>query len=362
MIGQPTGITLPTLNGVRLRYCSRRDEQPAAILAKSMLRLGISRINDWSGSAVDFVDRGLARFCRVNGSDRVSSVFSDLSLRFLDELLEMNEYERSQAETAGPSTKMFMHVYHGQAEMVQIGPTLVLLSSIHEELPGALFVVLAHNLRRWMRVYDFRDACSFAKEQIDFLDPEELKESFYPQVKKIRPSCLRRLPKYRTAVRQLEATVPIIKDSLASQLVKHCLRMHEQGARCERALPYSLRNEVPEIEEYLADMDEPVPGALIVFDEDDLIEACFNEDMQHIGQNHFIGPSLMMVMDLSQDSVALDARVKVCFDYVGAMVRSLVSGSAAIEMIRGIYNEDLRKRGIKQGLPTQSSPAGLRRE
>ncbi len=362
MIGQPTGISLPTLNGVRLRYCSRSDEQPAAILAKSMLRLGISRISDWSGSAVDFVARGVARYCRDNGSEKVSRVFPELYLRFIDELMEMSEYERSQTETVGPSTRIFMHVYHGEVEMVQIGPALVLLSSIHEDLPGAFFVVLAHNLRRWMRVYDFQSASSFAKEEMHFLDEEELKESFYPQVKKVRPACLRRLPKYRAAVRLLEAKVPTIKDPRASQLVKDCLRMHEHGTKFTSAWPYLLRDEVPEIEDYLENTDEPVPGALIVFDQDDLIGACFNEEMQYVGQDQSIGATLMMVIDLSQESEALDARVKACFDYVGAMVRSLAAGSALIEKIRGIYDEDLRKRGFKQALPAQPSPAGLRGE
>ncbi len=32
----------------------------------SLLRLGICRPNDWSGSAVDFVERGFRRFCSQN--------------------------------------------------------------------------------------------------------------------------------------------------------------------------------------------------------------------------------------------------------------------------------------------------------
>jgi hypothetical protein len=362
VIGQPIGVSFPKLNGVRLRYCSKCDEQPAAVLAKSMLRLGISRVSDWSGSSVDFVARGLARYSRVNGGETVSRVFPELYLRFLDDLMERTEYERSQAEGTGPSSRFFVHVNYDQAAMVQIRPALEFLSSIHEDLPGAFFVVLTHNLWRWMSVYDFRRARSYAKEQIHFLEDEELKESFYPQVKNARPNCLKRLPKYGAAVRLLNANLPTLGNPRASQLLKHCLSMHEHGAKYEHAWPYLLHDEVPEIEDYLEHTDEPGPGALIVFDEDDLIEACFNEEMQYLGQDHFIGASLMMVIDLSQPSKYLDARVKACFDYLGAMVRSLAAASALIEMIRGIYDEDVRQRGIKQGLPAQPSPAGLRGE
>src|SRR5260370_21774012 len=93
VIGQPIGVTLPKLSGLRLRYCSRSEEQPAAILAKTMLRLGISRLKDWTGSAVDFVAKGLARYCQRNGLPAGSRVFPEGSIRRWDEIFEQTEYE-----------------------------------------------------------------------------------------------------------------------------------------------------------------------------------------------------------------------------------------------------------------------------
>ena len=69
LIGLPISVTVPSLKGLRSRYCSRWDEEPAAHLGKSLLRLGICRAEDWSGSAVDFVERGFRRFCKQNGAD-----------------------------------------------------------------------------------------------------------------------------------------------------------------------------------------------------------------------------------------------------------------------------------------------------
>jgi hypothetical protein len=327
-----------------------------------MLRLGISRVSDWTGSAVDFVQQGLARYCRVNDLPAASRVFPEAYIRLLDELVELSEYERTQSEIVGPSTRMFITVNYDQAAMVQIGPTLTLLSSIHERLPAAFFVVFADNLWRWMSVYDFRTAENYADDQINFLDEEELKESFYLQVKRARPRCLHKLPPYSSAVRLLKNVLPELGDSRSAQLLQHCLAMHEHGMPYEHPWPYHLRDKVPEMDDYLENTDEPGPGALIVFDENDLVEACFTEQMQYLGQDHPLSASLMMLINLDQEAESLDNDVEASFVFVGAMVRSLASASLLIERIRGIYDEDLRQRGIKQELPAKPGAAGVRGE
>jgi hypothetical protein len=138
--------------------------------------------------------------------------------------------------------------------------------------------------------------------------------------------------------------------------------MHEEGKAHEGAWPYRLQDKLPEIEEYLENTDQPGPGSLIVFEEEDLIEACFTEEMQYLGQNYSIGSTLMLLINLDQDRASLDKDVKATFDYLGAMVRSLASASVLIEMIRGIYDENIRQRGIKPGLQTQPRAAGIRGE
>src|SRR5260370_2605662 len=360
VVGGPSGDTLRKLSGLRLRYCSRCEEQPEAILAKSMLRLGISRVKDWTGSAVDFVAKGLARYCQRNGLAAVSRVFPEGCIGLLDEIVEQNEYERNQSETVGPSSKMLLMVDYEQAAMIQIGPTLSYLGSIHEKLPAAFFVVLADNLWRWMRVYDFLDPLTYSPEQIALLDDQELKESFYPQVEGVRPGYLRKLPSYGAAVKVLEKRLPELKNSRAAELLSLCLAMHDEGKGHEPAWPYRLQDKLPEIEEYLENTDHPGPGSLIVLEEEDLIEACCTEEMHYLGQNYSIGSTLMLLINLDQDPASLDKDVKATFDYLGAMVRSLASASVLIEMIRGIYDENIRQRGIKPGLQASPSPAGIR--
>src|SRR5260370_21323233 len=68
LIGLPIATSVPKITGIRWRFCTRWDEEPAAVLGKSLLRLGICRPSDWSGSAVDFAERGFKRFCKQHGN------------------------------------------------------------------------------------------------------------------------------------------------------------------------------------------------------------------------------------------------------------------------------------------------------
>src|SRR5208337_5614379 len=109
VIGLPLDVTLPRLKGIRGRYCTRWDEGPAAVLGMSMLRLGICRPNDWSGSAVDFVERGFRRFCSQNHAYDVKRVWVG-DLRITDSLFELTEQERNQveAEREGMTDHLYM--------------------------------------------------------------------------------------------------------------------------------------------------------------------------------------------------------------------------------------------------------------
>jgi hypothetical protein len=325
-----------------------------------MLRLGISRVEDWTGSAVDFVATGLGRLCRANGLAKVSRVFPESSIRLMDEIVELSEYERQQSETVGPSPKMFLMVDYFQSAVIQIGPTLSFLASIHNKLPAAFFVALAHNLWRWMRVYDFRDAEAYATDAMSTLDEDEIKESFFPNVAQARPRCLDKLPTYQAAIKLLQRVLPTLQDKRAAGLLSHCLAMHNEGDGHELAWPHDLLKQLPEMEAYLENTDEPGPGSLIVFEEEDLIEACFSEEMQYLGQNYSIRSTWILLIDVAQPPTSLDEQVKAAFDYLAAMLRSLTSASVLIETIRGIYDEYLRQGRREPGVHAEPSAAGLR--
>jgi hypothetical protein len=97
VIGLPLDVTFPRLKGISWRYCTRWDEGPAAVLGMSTPRLGICRPDDWSGSAVDFVEPGFRRFCSKNRAADVKKVWVG-DLRITDSLFELTEQERNQVE------------------------------------------------------------------------------------------------------------------------------------------------------------------------------------------------------------------------------------------------------------------------
>lgn len=331
------------------------------MLAKSMLRVGISRVKDWTGSAVDFVAAGLARFCRSHGLPQVSRVFPESSIRLMDEIIEISEYDRMQAEVT-EREKMFLMVDYHESAVVPIGPTLAYLEAINNKLPAAFFMAFSRNLSRWMRVYDYRDAEFYAADCIEMLEDDELKESFFPSVRGARPRCLAKVPGYQHSIRQLQRFLPAVKDRRAGALLGQCLRMHVEGDGWESQFPWKLRDIYPEMEDYVDHTDEPGPGVSIVFEENDLIEACFNEQMQYLGQDLPISSSLMLVIDVSKDEKSIDEQVKRAFEHLAAMLRSLSVASHLIEMIRGIYDEHLRQGGHEPGVHAQPGAAGVRQE
>jgi hypothetical protein len=347
VVGIAGGVTLPKLNGLKPRHTFRGDEEPAAKIGLSMLRLGLARIADWAGSPLDFVAKGLAHHCKANKIEQVSKVFEAANIQLQDEMMELTDYQRCQQEREEPSSRMFLLVDYEQSAMVQIGPTLRMLENVDPHLPSAFFQVFATNLGRWMRVYDFRDAEMYASDQMEMLDEEELKESFYPKVKASRPACLKKVPTYAKALRFLSDIQARLSGS-NRKLVRLCLQMHEEGKRHELAHPSMLRDVLPELGDYFDQTDYPGPGALLVIEEDDLTEACFTEEMQYLGQDSPIGSTAMLLIDLTQRSQnILDGQVKRVFDYAGAMLRSLAHAAELILEIRGIYDEDLRQRRLE---------------
>ena len=68
----------------------------------SLLRLGICRSSDWSGSAVDFVERGFSRFCGHNSADEAKKVWvGDLLARWwVDVATAIHFYEAILATLA----------------------------------------------------------------------------------------------------------------------------------------------------------------------------------------------------------------------------------------------------------------------
>jgi hypothetical protein len=278
VIGLPLDTTIPNIKNIRWHYCTRTDEQLAAQLGKSLLRLGICNAPDSSGSAVDFVERGFKRFCRANGADDARKIW-DGELRITDCQFDSYGPHRGpfDPEHEPDSEVVYLVGEFNSSASVPIGPLLSRLGLENELLPRAFFEVFTENLYKWMRVYDYRDAVEQASCYMEDADVEDLKDSFYPQVEKNIPECLR-IPAnigYKKAARFLADIQPSLQNQIGRQLIREMLTMDGHGKAHNHPWPGKLVAQVPGLEEYLSDTDGCCPGCAITWHEDDEISACF---------------------------------------------------------------------------------------
>ncbi len=365
MIGLPLDVTFPRLRGIRWRYCTRWDEGPAAVLGMSLLRLGICQPNDWSGSAVDFVERGFKRFCSQNHVAAAKKVWVG-DLRITDSLFELTEQERNQvkAEREGMTDHLYLVGDYEAAASIPIGATLTRLEAEHNLPPVAFYEVLTTNLYKWMRVYDYLDAQEHAEMWMEDLSDEELEASTYRKVDMEIPACIKRHAKtlkYRRARKVLQEIRP--HASVARELIRHLFEMDAHGQGHQHAWPGQItEKDVPGIETWLSDAEYSRPGCLITWYENDAINACFDEEAQHMGENGPCQPNVVLPIHLDKPAKELDEEVRRVFDHASAMLRSLASAAKIVELIRDIYDEYLREHRLESGLPVEPSLAGIREE
>jgi hypothetical protein len=100
------------------------------------------------------------------------------------------------------------------------------------------------------------------------------------------------------------------------------------------------------------------PGCLVTWHEGDAINACFDEEAQHMGENGACQPNVAIPIQLDQSAKKLDQQVMRVFDYAGAMLRSLASAAKVVEIIRELYDEHLRKHRLQPGFSVEPGPAG----
>ena len=331
----------------------------------SLLRLGICRPNDWSGSAVDFVECGFRRFCSQNRGADLKKVWVG-DLRITDSLFELTEQERNQveAEREGMTDHLYLVGDYEAAASIPIGATLTCLEAEHAHLPSAFYEVFTTNLYKWMRVYDYLDAQEHVETWMEDLSDEELEVSVYRKVDLEIPACIKRHSKalkYRRARALLQEIRP--RTSVARELIGHLLEMDAHGQGQEHAWPCQItEKDVPGVEAWLADAEYSRPGCLITWYENDAINACFDEEAQHMGENGPCQPNVALPIHLDRTNNELGKEVRRTFDHAGAMLRSLASAAKIVELVRDLYDEYLREHRLESGLPVEPRPAGVREE
>ena len=224
--------------------------------------------------------------------------------------------------------------------------------------------IFTTNLYKWMRVYDYLDAQEHAEMWMEDLSDEESEASVYRKVDTEMPACIKahaKTLKYRRAKNIFQEIRP--HTGVAREMIRHLLEMDVHGQGQEHAWPGQLNEkDVPGIDDWLMDAENSRPGCLITWYENDAINACFDEEAQHMGENGPCQPNVALPIHLNKPAKELDEEVRRVFDHASAMLRSLASAARIVELVRDLYDEYLREHRIESGLPVEPSPAGIREE
>ena len=196
------------------------------------------------------------------------------------------------------------------------------------------------------------------------LSEEESEASVYRKVDLEIPSCIERNSqklKYRRARTLLQEIRP--RARVARELIRHLLEMDAHGQGHKHAWPGQItEKDVPGIDDWLADAEYSRPGCVITWYEDDAINACFDDEAQHMGENGPCQPNVVLPIHLDKPVNDLDEGVRRVFDHAGAMLRSLASAAKIVELVRDLYDEYLREHRLESGLPVEPGAAGVREE
>ena len=266
-----SGLTIPRLDSVAVAQQLLQGEQATARLARTFVQAGVAEIDDWIAAKrnpFEFLKRSLDRWLKDH---RVSSIqeqfFLDLTISTsLDRYFAPNDCSPADA------SEVFLTLEPESAGYVILGPTLRLLEAAHARLPVTFVQLFLSALNKWVRVYDYRDALDRIERLREWhqSDPEG-GDVELPDIGRYIPPSLKRRPLNAKSVAKI---VPCIENQLARQLMELVVELN-------RSSNYGVRPQIGEgTRELLMDCGEPVPALLAVFERNDSVEGCFDEECQ----------------------------------------------------------------------------------
>ncbi|HLG96674.1 MAG TPA: hypothetical protein VKX49_10230 [Bryobacteraceae bacterium] len=269
LIASGTHFAIPRLNGIPPRHQMSFGVQPAARLGLSLLEAGIADPSDWlrDNDAIEFIEKTLRRWALKNGGEEISTEF-DLALALVSDLEPYAE-----SPNAAIAQDMYIVLEPETAGYVVLGPVLREMNKLHGRLPITFLNLFTTALNRWVRTYDYRDA----EDRVETLrewyegDPEG-EQVELPDVKGATPQFLRhRKPLQESFVVKLAERA---RDKRLREILRGVLQLSATSRRAQRP-------EIgPEASDRLADSNPPLPALLAVFEKQDAIEGCFDEESQ----------------------------------------------------------------------------------
>ena len=317
LMGSGTHLLTPCLDRVPLEHQFHAGERAATRLAGVLLGLDIAEPGDWQQTRRDpteYVRATLNRWIDLHGGKAIRRRFC---LRLM--LSEVVDEYLEGGEPDPDGRRLYLFLHPDSAAYVVAGPTLELLEREHPRLAVTFYRLFTGAIGRWTRIYDFRDAEDRVQMLRDWAEGEE-EQYEIADVAGSTPSCMKR---DAFTVRGQDELKTLVRNGEAQALIKGALELERASA--EVARPECT----DDIREQLADTDPPLPAALVVFAENDAIEAHFEDESQTFAE---ATPEPNLILPLN----AFDPKsVRSAFHTLAVVCQSLAAASRLIDLMPG---------------------------
>jgi hypothetical protein len=307
----------PHLDRIPGEHRFHTGERASIQLARTLLELDMADPEDWRRVRRDptaYAEATLQRWIDLHGGRTIRRRFN---LRVtLSELVD--EYaEAAQQDPDG--RQLYFTLHPDSAAFVVSGPTLEMLEREHAHLPASFYQMFTGALSKWTRIYDHRDAEDYVEMLREWAEGEE-EQYEIGDVAAAVPACLKREPLSLERVRRLAVQA---RGSEVRAVITAALDLHRASQRAKRP---ELTDETGE---QLVDCNPPLPSALVVFAENDLVEAQFDEESQSMTE---CAPEPNLIIPLN----AFDqGSVLAAFTTLAVVCETLASACRLIDLMPG---------------------------
>ena len=215
---------------------------------------------------------------------------------------------------------LYLFLHPDSAAYVVAGPTLELLEQEHPRLPATFYHLFTGALNRWVRIYDYRDAEDRVEMLREWAEGEE-EQYEIADVAGSTPSCMKQKAAHCEGSARVEQHKA--RRGEAQALIAAALELERISASVQRP------EYTDDMREQLMDTNPPLPAALVVFAENDAVEAHFEDESQSWGE---ATPEPNLILPLN----AFDPKsVRSAFHTLAVVCQTLAAASRLIDLMPG---------------------------
>ncbi len=317
LMGSGSHLLVPSLDRVPFEHHFHAGERAAIRLAQALLELNIADPSDWRRVRRDptnYVQATLNRWIDLHGGKSIRRRFClRLTLsEVVDEYLEAGE-----PDPDGHGLYLFLNT--DSAAFVVAGPTLELLGRDHPRLPVTFYRLFTKALNKWARTYDHVDAEDHVAMLREWAEGEEEQYEIADVAASV-PTCMKEKP---LGLRTLHRMQRQARGERVRALLAAALNLEQISASVSRP------EVTDEMREQLMDANPPLPAALVVFAENDLVEAEFEDESQTWGD---ASPEPNLILPLSAFDLA---SIRSAFHTLAVVCQTLAAASRLIDLMPG---------------------------